>query len=123
MRNEPRPTRYPCVIATRVDNETAAALKDRAASLGINLGDIARDLLIQAAGVSDAAPIKQRRVPDGAALAEMLGTLGRIGGNLQRCYVAAASKNLAFDAGEFALVRDEVRAAMAELRDLIGGPR
>ena len=90
---------------------------------GVAVGDIVRDLLVSFAGVAEPTPIRRRRIPDGAELARLLGELGRISGNLQRCYVAATNKALTFDAQEFAAIRDELRVAAAEVRALIGGPR
>jgi hypothetical protein len=122
MSKAPRPVVFPCVIATRVDTATAEALRKRAKD-GVAVGDIVRDLLVSFAGVAEPTPIRRRRIPDGAELARLLGELGRIGGNLQRCYVAATNKALTFDAQEFAAIRDELRVAAAEVRALIGGPR
>ena len=118
-----RPVVFPCVIATRVDAATADALRRRATRDDVAVGDIVRDLLVSFAGVAEPTPIRRRRIPDGAELARLLGELGRIGGNLQRCYVAATNKALTFDAQEFAAIRDELRVAAAEVRALIGGPR
>jgi len=123
MSKAPRPVVFPCVIATRVDAATADALRQHAAKDGVAVGDIVRHLLVSFAGAAKPTPIRHRRIPDGAELARLLGELGRIGGNLQRAYVAATNKELAFDAQEFAAVRDELRAAAAEVRTLIGGPR
>ena len=123
MSKEPRCVAFPCVIATRVDPATADALRQRAKEDGVKVGDIARKLLVSFAGVAEPTPNSASANPRRRRARPAAGRAGRIGGNLQRAYVAATNKALAFDAQEFAAVRDELRAAAAEVRTLIGGPR
>ena len=79
-----RTTKFPEAIAFRVATETAQQLDEIAKVRGVSRGELARDLVVQGAGVVADVPPPRRSVPNADALRDLLGQLGRHGSLLNQ---------------------------------------
>jgi hypothetical protein len=79
-----RPLQFSVSFAFRVDETTAARMRDVAASHALTPAEWARQVVTESAGVAFNAPQVRRRVLHADILREYLGELGRQGSNLSQ---------------------------------------
>lgn len=102
-------------IRIRTSRDEATAMKDRAFARGLSLSD-----LLRRAALNIPMPARSFDATHVALLAQTLGELGRIGGNINQLARRANAGKLPGHSAEIASALAELDTLRARLREIIG---